>query len=226
MTRGPLGTQLITETHSLTYGHVVLSLPRLQSGQRAGVQQQPVVFLCHKLQWKMAIKARPYGGKPGIAVAKETKSGLLTVWPIKLWGAVAPVAAWRRERVRKIQVEHGGKKQSLSFIHLFFSFFFHFCARWNLLDLCAWRVLLGRKRDILVDSHRQRVFVQGHAEKKRLINQLFALAVKPLNIQLYFKSISYEHNITPAYSLSITAARAQPSGDCYGSAHHISFVRR
>lgn len=40
----------------------------------------------------MAIKARPYGGKPSIAVAKETKSSLLTVWPIKLWGAVTPVA--------------------------------------------------------------------------------------------------------------------------------------
>lgn len=119
------------------------------------------------------------------------------------------------------------RKETITVIHSsFFFFFFHFCARWNLLDLCAWRVLLGRERDILVDSHRQRVFVQGHAEKKQLINQLFALAMKPLNIQLYFKSISYEHNITPAYSLSITAARAQPSGDCYGSAHHISFVRR
>lgn len=40
----------------------------------------------------MAIKAWPYGGKPGVAVAKETKTRLLTVWPLKLWGAVAPVA--------------------------------------------------------------------------------------------------------------------------------------
>lgn len=46
----------------------------------------------------MAIKAWPYGRKPGIAVTKETKSCLLTVWPFELWGAVAPVAQ-RRENV-------------------------------------------------------------------------------------------------------------------------------
>lgn len=50
----------------------------------------------------MAIKARPYGGKPGIAVAKETNSHLLTVWPLKLWGALAPVAP-RRKTVWKIK---------------------------------------------------------------------------------------------------------------------------
>lgn len=164
----------------------------------------------------MAIKARPYGGKPGIAVAKETKSHLLTVWPIKLWGAVAPVAAWRRERVRRIQVEHGGKKQSLSFM----GFFPVFCARWNLLDL---RAATSPLKTWQFCWFPQTTRLCSHA---RLINQLFALAAKPLNIQLYFKSISEEHNITPAYSLSITAARAQPSGDCYGSAQHISFVRR
>lgn len=156
MTRGPLGTQLIMETRSLTYGHVVLGLPRLQSGQRAGVQQQPVIFVCHKLQWKMAIKAWPYGGKPGIAVAKETKSCLLTVWPIKLWGAMAPVAAWRRERVRRIQVEHGGKKQPPSFMFCFvvLSFF----ALGGIFWICAWRLLLWR-RDSFLDSHRRCGFV-------------------------------------------------------------------
>lgn len=46
----------------------------------------------------MAIKAWPYGGKPGIAVAKETKSRLLTVWPLKLWRAVAPVAQRRKKQ--------------------------------------------------------------------------------------------------------------------------------
>lgn len=45
----------------------------------------------------MTIKTWPYGGKPSIAVAKETKSSLLTVWPIELWGAVTPAT---RERQR------------------------------------------------------------------------------------------------------------------------------
>lgn len=54
----------------------------------------------------MAIKARPYGGKPGIAVAKETNSHLLTVWPLKLWGALAPVAP-RRKTVWKIKGKQG-----------------------------------------------------------------------------------------------------------------------
>lgn len=58
------------------------------------------------------------------------------------------------------------------------------------------------------------------------ISQLFALATKPLNIQSYIKSISYEHNIAHVYSLSITAAHAEPSGDCSCSTHYISFVRR
>lgn len=46
----------------------------------------------------MVIKAWPYGRKPGIAVAKETNSHLLTVRPLKLWGAVAPVAPWRKKK--------------------------------------------------------------------------------------------------------------------------------
>lgn len=45
------------------------------------------------------------------------------------------------------------------------------------------------------------------------------------NFQFYMKSISYEHNIAPVYSLSITAAQAEPSGDCFCSTHYISFVR-
>lgn len=62
----------------------------------------------------MAIKARPYGGKPGIAVAKETNPRLLTVWPLKLWGAVAPVAPGRKNSVEN-QGKTRGKKQSVSF---------------------------------------------------------------------------------------------------------------
>lgn len=52
----------------------------------------------------MVIKAWPYGRKPGIAVAKETNSHLLTVWTLKLWGAVAPVASWRKKN-RKIKAK-------------------------------------------------------------------------------------------------------------------------
>ncbi len=55
----------------------------------------------------MAIKAWPYGGKPGIAVAKETKSRLLAVWPLKLRGAVAPAAPRREKKKWKIKVKHG-----------------------------------------------------------------------------------------------------------------------
>lgn len=55
----------------------------------------------------MAIKAWSYGGKPGIAVSKETKPRLLTVWPFKLWGAVAPVA---ESKGRKKSEENQGRK--------------------------------------------------------------------------------------------------------------------
>lgn len=58
----------------------------------------------------MAIKAWPYGRKPGIAVAKETKSRLLTVWPLKLWGAAAPVAQKRKRGVKKISRTKQGKE--------------------------------------------------------------------------------------------------------------------
>lgn len=57
----------------------------------------------------MAIKTRPYGGKPSIAVAKETKSSLLTVWPIKLWGAVTPVTPGETERESEGKVNSGKK---------------------------------------------------------------------------------------------------------------------
>lgn len=68
----------------------------------------------------MAIKARPYGGKPGIAVAKETKPRLLTVWPLKLRGAVTPVARTRRKKIKSEENrgERRGKKQSVSFMFL------------------------------------------------------------------------------------------------------------
>lgn len=56
----------------------------------------------------MAIKARPYGRKPGIAVAKETKSRLLTIWPLKLWGAAAPVAQKGiLKKCKKIRTKQG-----------------------------------------------------------------------------------------------------------------------
>lgn len=54
----------------------------------------------------MAIKTWPYGGKPSIAVAKETKSSLLTVRSIKLWGAVTPVTPreTKRESEEKVNL--------------------------------------------------------------------------------------------------------------------------
>lgn len=163
----------------ITNGYEVLSFPRQQSGQRPGVQQQSLVFLRHKLQRKMAIKARPYGGKPGIAVAKETESCLLTVWPIKLWGAVTPVAPWTKKKVRKIEVKHGGK-ETISVIHVQGS------------RKSSHRPISGSVhgdfppggRDALVNSVQAGglTLTQQTVRRQlrnRFINQLFALATKP-----------------------------------------------
>lgn len=172
----------------------------------------------------MAIKAWPYGGKPGIAVAKETQPRLLTVWPLKLWGAVAPVAR-RRAKSEENQGKTQGQKQSVPYV---------FCSPRNLytvqsLDLCG---DFSGRRDSLIDSHRQGLWLCSNVVavnaqlRKYFQKSTVCISYEPLNIQFYIKSISHEQNITPFYSLSITAAQAEPSGDCSCSAHHISFVRR
>lgn len=159
----------------------------------------------------MAIKARPYGGKPGIAVAKETNSHLLTVWPLKLWGALAPVAP-RRKTVWKIK-----GKETISVIQ--------FWVRRNLhavqsLDKCmatflrhTWQLCWFTQTEVWLCSNMLALFQ-------------ISISHEAPNVQLHIKSISYEHNITLIYSLSITAVWAEPSGGSSCSAHHISFVGR
>lgn len=153
---------------AVTYGHVVLRIPRQQSRQRTRVQQQPVVFTRHKLQWKMAFKTWPYGGKPSIAVAKETKSGLLTVWPIKLWGAVTPVTPTQTKR------ESGGKSE------------FGQETAANHLGVCARRLPWGGGEGLVIPHRRGCNFSmlsvcrqQRWGKKVIFINELFVLAAEP-----------------------------------------------
>lgn len=122
----------------------------------------------------MTIKAWPYGGKPGVAVAKETKSRLLTVWPLKLWGAVTPVA----QRKKKIKAKHRERNNQWRSC-------FVLCEIFTLSNLWigAWWLFSGG-RDNLVDLHRQWLRLCSntpavHRQLRKRFYQSFVLAMKP-----------------------------------------------
>lgn len=85
-------------------------------------------------------------------------------------------------------------------------------------------------RSLCRDFSSENVTVLDYALTHQLSIECFyqstvCMSHETLNIQFYIKSISYEHNMAHVYSLSITAAQAEPSGDCSCSTHYISFVR-
>lgn len=117
----------------------------------------------------MAIKAWPYGRKPGIAVAKETKSRLLTVWPLKLWGAAAPVAQKIKKSVQNIFWTKQGERNNQC----------HSVLSSQKSSHCP---IVG-VRDSLIDLHSQRgtalfehAGCQQDSKTSTFIYELFALA--------------------------------------------------
>lgn len=124
----------------------------------------------------MAIKARPYGGKPGIAVAKETKSRLLTLWTLKLRGATAPVAQNVKNQCESKQ--NTGKA---------------------LIIVSVFLTLSTRRRDVTA------VRRQRFSARQSFYQSIVCISHEARNIQHTVKSIRYEHSITPLYSLSTAA---------------------
>lgn len=109
----------------------------------------------------MAIKTWPYGGKPSIAVAKETKASLLTVGPLKLRGAVTPVEPGETNR------DSEGKTEAESIMSS------AYCLCMATLPQVAKKVLeiqQGFNFNMLA------VFIQRGKKKSFLINELFVLA--------------------------------------------------
>lgn len=74
-------------------------------GQGSTVEQQAICHLRDELQREMALEARPYGRKPGVAVAMETVFGLLALGPLELRRALAS-----REKITRRGTTQKNKK--------------------------------------------------------------------------------------------------------------------
>lgn len=120
----------------------------------------------------MTIKARPYGGKPSIAVSKETKHCVLTVWSVKLRGAVTPVAPWRKEKVKKTEVK--GTNNPCHWCSLL-SDIFASSSLW----ICAlWLSSGGYVTILLIPTGRGFEYTTTIWQLKYRFKQMFALATK------------------------------------------------
>lgn len=166
----------------------------------------------------MAIKAWPYGRKPGIAVAKETKSRLLTVWPLKLWGAAAPVAQIKKKRCKKDFQDKTTERNNLRH-SVFSSQKSSHCqivgVRWP----PHWFTQAER-----YDGSVCTRWVSTDGKTSTFIYELFALATASWTFASPLNQLATNTRLLRSIFLSITAVGAELRRDGPCSAHHVPLL--